>query len=144
MNRTLKTFVFWLVIVIAGALLWQTVRADNTPAIPEISYSRFLSEVEAGSVAKVSIFNREVTGDRHDGTRFRVIAPNSQEGMLETLRKANVEIWFRDSGGNWVAWLMNLAPLLLLCALWYVMIRQIRGRAAKAGDVRATGTVSGG
>jgi hypothetical protein len=47
--------------------------------------------------------------------------------MLELLQQKGAEIWFRDtSQGTWGTWIMNLAPLALLAALWFFMIRQMQ------------------
>jgi ATP-dependent Zn protease len=64
MEKTMKRVVFWLVIVISATLLWQVVRKGPTEqTTPEISYSEFLSEVEAGNVSKVTISRNEVLGN---------------------------------------------------------------------------------
>jgi cell division protease FtsH len=119
---------FWLVIVVSAFLLWQVVKSGpQQQKIPEISYSEFISQLEAGNVSKVVISKNQVTGTYRDNLSFRVIAPSSQEGMLQSLRQKNVEIWFRDNteaGG--ATWLLNLAPLVLLGALWFFMIRQMQ------------------
>jgi preprotein translocase subunit YajC len=48
--------------------------------------------------------------------------------MLELLHAKNVEIWFRDSSsGEWpMQMLGSWAPLILLAALWFYMIRQLQ------------------
>jgi len=52
--------------------------------------------------------------------------------MLQTLRQKNVEIWFRDTAsGDRASWLLNIAPLLLLAALWFFMMRQMKSREAQ-------------
>lgn len=131
MNSTIKTRVFWLVVAGSAFLLWQVVRGgQNGQKIPEISYSEFLSQVESGNVSKVTISKSQITGRyRNDSGLFRLTAPTSQEGMLQILRQKNVEIWFTDAAaGDWPTWLMNFAPLVLLAALWFFMIRQLRLR----------------
>jgi hypothetical protein len=37
-DKSVKTVVFWLVIVIAASLLWNIVKSGNQEGIPEISY----------------------------------------------------------------------------------------------------------
>ena len=136
MNATIKTLVFWLVIVLSAFLLWQVVKGDhNQQKTPEISYSEFLSQVEGGNVAKVTISKTQVYGEYHSGSSFRVTAPISQEGMLLALHQKNVEIWFRDdaNSGGWPTWLLNVAPLILLAALWFFMIRQVNAKQARTG-----------
>ena len=142
MNSTIKTVVFWLVIVLSAFLLWQVVKSDhNEQKTPEISYSEFLSQIDAGNVAQVTISKAHAYGKYRDGSSFRVTAPTSQEGMLQALHQKNVEIWFRDdaTSGGWPAWLLNLAPLILLAALWFFMIRQLHARQARTRKDEGTG-----
>jgi cell division protease FtsH len=121
--------VFWLVIVISAALLWQVVKSDGNESIREISYSQFLSEVSAAKVSKVTISGIRVVGESRDATFFRVVVPGNQQAMLEALQQQNTEIWFRDvSEGSWPTWLLNLAPLILLAALWFFMIRKLTSK----------------
>jgi cell division protease FtsH len=98
-------------------------------SVPEISYSEFLTQVESGNIIKVTISQNQINGRYRDNGLFRVSAPTSQEGMLQTLHQKNVEIWFTDKpGGGWPATLANFSPLLLLAALWLFMIRQMKSR----------------
>jgi len=138
MGGTAKTVLFWLVIVVSAYLLWQVVKANpanqNTP---EISYSRFLAQVAEGQVTKVTIAGSVVRGYDSKGGSFRVIAPQNQSAMLDALQQHGVDIWFRESPEQgWPTWLLNLAPLVLLAALWFFMIRQMQ---AKRNGLRATG-----
>lgn len=129
MDPTVKKVVFWLVIVVSALLMWQAVKAGpEQQKVPEISYSEFLSQVEAGSVDKVTISGNLVNGRYHDGRAFRVTGPSSQERMLTELREKNVGIWFKNDNTSRSVWLLNLAPLILLAALWFFMIRQMRQR----------------
>ncbi|MBZ5721669.1 MAG: ATP-dependent metallopeptidase FtsH/Yme1/Tma family protein [Acidobacteriia bacterium] len=130
MDQTVKTVVFWLVIVLSAFLLWQVVKANpDQPKTPEISYSAFLSQVDAGNVVKVTVSRNHIVGSYRDNSSFSVTAPTSQEGMLQALRQKNVEIWFKETAEQgWPSWLLNLAPLILLAALWFFMIRQMKQR----------------
>lgn len=134
MNVRIKAAVFWLVIMVSAFLLWQVVRGTpNHQMTPETSYSEFLSRVEAGHVTSVTISNNQVYGKSRDNSSFRVTAPTSQDGMLQTLRQNNVEVWFRASANEgWPSRLMNLAPLVLLAALWFFMIRQMKSRQGQS------------
>lgn len=131
MNKSLKTVIFWTVIVLSAFLLWQSVR-NNRPdqGVTEISYSAFLAKVTDGEVGRVVITGSDVRVQDGKGGTFRVVVPAAvQPTMIDRLTKTNVEIWFRDAAeGNWSSWIMNLAPLALLAALWFFMIRQMRIR----------------
>ena len=131
MNQTAKAAIFWLVILFAAIALWQVVKnSSNAQRTAEISYSQFLSEVDRGNVTRVNISNIQADGTYRDGGRFRVNLPTSQEQMLQSLRQANVEVWYVGSSSGSPTWLINLfAPLALLAALWFFMIRQMRTKA---------------
>jgi cell division protease FtsH len=130
MNSTVKAVVFWFVIVMSAFLLWQVVRSgSSSPKIREIGYSYFLSDVESGKVAEITLSKNHVDGKYQDGTLFSVTVPASQEGMLQTLRENNVNIFVRDEPSeNGPKYLLNLAPMILLVVLWFFMIRQLRQR----------------
>jgi cell division protease FtsH len=53
--------------------------------------------------------------------------------MYKMLRDKNVNITVKDvQSGSWPTWLLNLAPLILLGALWFIMIRQMQTGGNKA------------
>jgi cell division protease FtsH len=127
MISTIKKTLFWFVILVVAFLLWKVVQVSTGGRpVPDISYSEFLSQVEAGNVVRVSIMRSQIDGTYRDNRDFHVTAPSSQEGMLQTLRQKNVEIWIRDpDGGTW-ALVCSLLPLLVLVGLWISMLRQIK------------------
>ena len=142
-----KAVVFWLLIGVSSLLLWQVVKPGSSQqAVPEISYSQFMSDVDAGAVARVTISGNQVRAQYGtEGRTVRVVAPHSQEAMLAALRSRSVEIWFKDSdSSNGPAQLLGTwAPLILLAALWFFMIRQMQ-RSAKTRDQGVnTGTSEG-
>jgi len=127
----IKTIVFWLVIGLSALLLWQVVKSGSqSTALPEISYSQFMSDVEAGDVARVTISGDRARAEyRTPGKTVRVVVPQSQNAMLEALRSKGAEIWFKDSGNESSTSLQLLgtwAPLILLGLLWLYMMRQMR------------------
>ena len=130
-----KTALFWLVIGVSALLLWQVVKTGNTAqAVTEISYSDFSARVASGQVSKVTIAGSVVRGYDAKGGSFRVIVPSNQSAVLEALQQHGVEIWFRETTEQgWPSWILNLAPLVLLGALWFFMIRQMQRRRS-AGD----------
>ena len=133
MGRTVKTVVFWLVIGVSAMLLWRVIKSGKTEqALPEISYSQFMSQVEGGEVAKVTIAGSKIIGQTRTGRGFRVIGPTNQALFLDVLHAKGVEIWFREiSGDNLSLQLLGTwAPLILLAALWFFMIRQMQKRTS--------------
>ena len=88
MRRPIKLILFWAVVLIASVLLWQIMRNNSEEQkIPEVSYSEFLSRVEAGEVDGVWISKTLIHGRYRDGKSFRLNGPATQDAMLEILRK---------------------------------------------------------
>jgi cell division protease FtsH len=135
-NSTVKTVVFWLVIVLSGVLLWQVVKAGGAGAKQkEINFSEFMSQVDQGNVQDVTVTNQEVVGHYKNDktTSFHTTVPPGYNDMYKTLRDKGVNITVKDAqGGSWPTWLLNLAPLILLGALWFIMIRQMQTGGNKA------------
>ena len=134
MNSTVKTVVFWLVIVLSAFLLWQVVKAGaGGQKEQDVIFSRFLEDVDKGNVKEVTIIGQEVRGKMQDNSGFHTTAPANYPDMIKMLREKGVNITIRDvSNGSWPSWLLNLAPLILLAALWFFMIRQMQTGGNKA------------
>jgi len=133
-NSTVKTVVFWLVIVLSAFLLWQVVKQGGAgQKEKEINFSQFMSDVDQGVVKDVQIVGMEVRGTQNDGTKFHTTVPANYPDMIKTLRDKGVNISIRDvSNGSWPSWLLNLAPLIVLALLWFFMIRQMQTGGNKA------------
>ena len=134
MNSTVKTVVFWLVIVVSAFLLWQVVKAGSSgQKDAEVNFSKFMTDVDQGNVKEVTITGMEVRGKLADNSGFHTTAPANYPDMIKTLRDKGVNINIKDiSNGGWPSWLLNLAPLILLAALWFFMIRQMQTGGNKA------------
>ncbi|HKV81995.1 MAG TPA: ATP-dependent metallopeptidase FtsH/Yme1/Tma family protein [Candidatus Sulfotelmatobacter sp.] len=139
MNRTIRTILFWGIVAIAAVLLWQVVRSTPQDRMgSEISYSRFISEVQSGNVATVTINGMEIRGRYREGNgMFHLNGPSDPRIFLETLQSKNVEILFRDTQSNSLpmSLLATWAPLILLGGLWFYMIRVLQRRKPPPGGV---------
>jgi len=133
-NSTVKTIIFWVVILISAVALWQVVKTANSgQKVQEINFSRFMAEVDQGTVKEVTLTGMEVKGKLADGSLFHTTAPANYPEMIKKLQDKNVSITVQDVGNSSWGWLINLfAPLALLAALWYFMIRQMQTGGNKA------------
>ena len=135
MNSTVKTVVFWLVIVVSAFLLWTVVKQGSSgQKDSEVNFSQFMTSVDQGNVKEVTIIGMEVRGKlQNDNSLFHTTVPANYPDMIKTLREKGVAITVKDiSNGSWPSWLLNLAPLVLLAALWFFMIRQMQTGGNKA------------
>jgi cell division protease FtsH len=134
--KSAKTVVFWFLILVSAMLLWRLVRATpKDSAAPEISYSQFMSEAEAGQVASVSVTGSRIQGHYRDGKTFHLVGPSNAGVYVDVLRSKGVEVWFKESADQSLSLqlLGTWAPLILLGALWFFMIRQIQRRGSLPG-----------
>jgi len=135
-NSTVKTVIFWLVIVLSAFLLWQVMKAGNAGQKDKpVSFSQFLMDVDQGNVKEVTINGQEVRGTyRNDSSAFHTTAPSNYPDMIKTLRDKGVSMNIRDiTSGSWPLQLLGTwAPLILLAALWFFMIRQMQTGGNKA------------
>ncbi len=135
MNSTLKTVLFWLVIVVSAFLLWQVVRTGtSSQKEKEINFTQFLSDVDQGLVREVVVTAQDVKGKyKTDNSTFHTTVPPNYPDMYKTLRDKGVSVNVKDiTNGSWPSWILNLLPLVLLAALWFFMIRQMQTGGNKA------------
>src|ERR1700720_2195583 len=101
----------------------------------EVNFSKFLTDVDQGNVKEVTITGQEVRGHyRNDNSAFHTTAPSNYPDMIKTLRDKDVAMTVRDiTSGSWPLQLLGTwAPLILLAALWFFMIRQMQTGGNKA------------
>ncbi|MFZ3211232.1 MAG: ATP-dependent zinc metalloprotease FtsH [Terriglobales bacterium] len=134
MNSTVKTILFWLVIVLSCVLLWQVVKASGNGAKDKsINFSEFMSQVNQGNVSDATLMGTEVQGKyRNDKTGFHTTVPANYPDMIKQLQDKGVNITVKDPQSNWPSWLFQILPLVLFGALWFIMIRQMQTGGSKA------------
>ena len=135
MNSTVKTVIFWLVIVLSAFLLWQVVRTGSTGQKEKtLNFSDFQTSVDQGNVKDVVVTAQEVRGHFKDGSAFRTTAPANYSDMYKEFRDKGVNYEVKDvTNGSWPLQLLGTwAPLILLAALWFFMIRQMQTGGNKA------------
>ncbi len=135
MNSTVKTVLFWLLIGVSALLLWEVVKgARDGQKDKEKNFSEFMADVDQSRVHDVLVDGMQVKGKLTDGTSFHTIVPSNYPDMIKKLNEKNVLMTFRDanSGSLPLQLLGTWAPLLLLGALWFFMIRQMQTGGNKA------------
>ena len=137
MNSTVKTVLFWLLIVVSAALLWEVVKgARDGQKDKEVNAAQFMSDVDQNNVREFTVNGMEVRGKYRDGSAFHTDLPGNYftPEVLKGLREKGVVFTFRDinSGSLPLQLLGTWAPLILLAALWFFMIRQMQTGGNKA------------
>lgn len=137
MNSTVKTVLFWLLIGVSALLLWEVVKgARDGNKDKEVNVTQFMSDIDQNNIKEITVNGMEVRGKYKDGSAFHTTAPANYftPELLKNLQSKNVNITFRDvnSGSLPLQLLGTWAPLILLGALWFFMIRQMQTGGNKA------------
>jgi cell division protease FtsH len=134
MNSTVKSLLFWLVLVVVGMVIWN-VSTKLQQKETGIHFSQFLSWVNEGNVSQVKMSGQEITGVTKASVSFRTTAP--AQGMYEGLanqlidRGINVEVE-PQTVSPWASLLYTWAPFLLVIGFWVFFMRQMQSGGNKA------------
>jgi cell division protease FtsH len=136
-NSTVKTVLFWLLIGVSALLLWEVVKsARDGQKDKEVSATQFMGDVDQNNVREFTVNGMEVRGKYRDGSQFHTTLPGNYftPEVLKSLQAKGVQYTFRDvnSGSLPLQLLGTWAPLILLGALWFFMIRQMQTGGNKA------------
>ena len=133
-NDMAKNIVLWVIIAVVLMTVFNSFTAPKTSA-PQISYSKFLEQVESKNVQSVTIFkDGRIDGVMTSGSRFSTESPNDP-GLVGDLLRAGVEIRAKPPEQPSILWqiLINWFPLFILIGLWIFFMRQMQGGGAGRG-----------
>jgi cell division protease FtsH len=132
-TQILKAIAFWVLIVLCGVLLWKVVQTGGLGAkVPEITFSTFMQSVDRGEIYEVTISGTEVYGKYKTAFGgFRTTIPANYPELFDHLRDRGVTISIKENSTGWQNILLNLSPLILFAALWFVMVRGIQRSVRK-------------
>jgi cell division protease FtsH len=134
-NSTVKTVVFWVVIGLSALLLWTVIQQGRGgQKDKEINFSQFMNDVTQGNIHDVTLDGQQVHGKYREGSAFHTTVPVNYPDMYKTLNDKGVSVNIKDvNSGSWSLQLLGTwAPLILLGALWFFMIRQMQTGGNKA------------
>ena len=132
MNSTLRSLVFWMVLVVVVVLIWNVSTQFQSPD-DSMTFSDFLRQVDAGEVQSVELSGNEITGSVAGGNRFRTYAPPQYEGLVNRLVERDVAVTAREATTSpWATLLYSWAPILLIIGFWIFFMRQVQSGGNKA------------
>ena len=132
MNSTLKSLLFWMVLVVVGVLIWNFSTTFQTRDQPKL-FSEFVKDLDQGRVKSVTITGNEIAGELSSGTKFRTYAPAQYEGLGNKLVEKGVELSAeKETVSPWATLLYAWAPILLMIGFWIFFMRQMQSGGNKA------------
>ena len=133
MNSTVKTAVFWVVMLCTAILLWRVIQTGSAAGVELLTYSEFYQEVKAGNVRSVTIAGNQITGKLRGDEDLRTTIPSDYPGIIDVLQEAGVAIEVKESNTPaWLSFLINASPFILLFGFWIFMMRQMQAGGNKA------------
>lgn len=99
----------------------------------EMIFSEFMTKLDAGEMAEVTIKGTTISGQLKDGKKFKTYAIDYPD-LLKTMRAENVKITVKPEDQNPWYWslLLNWAPLIFLVFIWIFFMRQMQTGGNKA------------
>jgi cell division protease FtsH len=131
-NSTTRSLLFWMVLVVAVALIWS-VSSQFRPGETPVDFSEFIRWVETGVVDRVELSGNEIIGTASSGERFSTYAPPQYEGLANKLLERDVVVEAKAATASpWAVLLSTWAPLLLIVGFWVFFMRQMQSGGNKA------------
>jgi len=132
LNPLQKNIALWLVISLVFVMIYHLFNQPKS-AQTEIIYSDFLSNVDKGQVAEVTIQGENISGRLTSGTFFKTYAPKDA-GAIALLKEKGVRISAKpaDDSPWYMTLLVSWLPMLLLIGVWIFFMRQMQGGGGKA------------
>jgi cell division protease FtsH len=99
MNSNFQKLAIWVAILVLLAALFNLFN-NSTPSRRgnEITYSEFLTAVDAGNVSEATLAGNHIYGTMRDGgTAFSTYAPPQDPTLVERLQKKDVKFRARPS-----------------------------------------------
>ena len=141
-----RSLIFWLALFLLMFITWQFF-AGIDPDRPEINYSEFIREVDAGNVSEVTFIEREVEGKLIEAKAFassqsgksvdrfssRIPQAANTYELIEKLNAKNVKITDQKHGPDFISILIGIAPWIILILIWLFFLRQMQGGGGPRG-----------
>jgi cell division protease FtsH len=121
----------WVIIVMLSVGLFNLFQNPEKIKSAEnnISFSKFLTEVDSGRVVQVNIQGNNLSGVLSDGSSFNTYSPN-YPNLVERLSEKEVSIVatpLEDKMPSLLGILLSWFPMLLLIGVWVFFMRQMQG-----------------
>jgi cell division protease FtsH len=129
-----KNIALWIIIGLLLVALFQLFQGGSSRSPShELAFSEFMSDVETGKVADVTIQGQTLTGHYIDGKEFNTFTPDDPS-LVGTLRANKVQITATPAEGGvpFLSILLSWFPMLLLVGVWIFFMRQMQSGGGKA------------
>ena len=142
MSRSSK-ILLWSLLGVVVILVLSIVLFNSLTGPTSVSFTELVSKVELGDIESVTIDGYVYTAvDEDTGARFQAAGPRSGDPMQSSFDAAvqtaaakgkTVKISFTDpNAGSFMSYLVPLIGIVLVCVVFWLIIRQTQGGSSKA------------
>ena len=124
----MRNLAFWVVLMLLVLALFNLF-SGSTGGMQsrEISYSEFVTAVEAGDVRNVTLDGEQVRFRRADGSDYVTIRPEDAE-VTSLLMSKDIPVRAEpQQQSGFQTFLMSLLPILLLIGVWIYFMNRMQG-----------------
>src|ERR1051326_9574596 len=86
----MKTILFWVLILATAVLLYQVVQHTSTGREQVFPFSRFLEEIDRGTVKEVTIADSDIRGHLANGETFKTVMPMDYPELINRSEERRV------------------------------------------------------
>jgi cell division protease FtsH len=139
-NSAVRNILFWVLMILLAVVLWQMASKGGQSAHEDQpQYSEFVTRLDNGDVKQVTINlsqnSADLEGVYKDSTKFRnvTVANTAIPDITKVLQDKGVPYDYKEvSSGNWINFIVGVAPIILLVGFWIFMMRQMQAGGNKA------------
>jgi cell division protease FtsH len=139
-NSTVRTILFWLLMILLAVVLWRMASTGGQTAHEdEPNFTTLMGKVQGSGVKDVVIYlspnSAELQGEYREGGKFRgvTVANTAIPDITKSLQDHNVLYSYKEvKSADWLTFLINFGPLLLLVLFWVFMMKQMQAGGNKA------------
>ena len=125
----LRNFAIWAVIAIVLVGVYGLVKQGAAPggSLADKSYSQMLQLIDSGAVKHAILRQDTIEAWGSDNKHYRATTPYEQGDLQKHLEGQNVEFDVKHGSPGVASIILNLAPIVLLFAAMFFIMRQMQG-----------------
>ena len=139
MSKSSKILI-WCIVAVVLVLILSVVLTSTLTAPRSVDFTEFCQMIEDGEIDSVQISGYVYTGtDKETGSRYQAPGPRSGDPLQDMFNQAiasrsdAVSVSFTDpNAGSFMNYLIPLIGIILVCVVFWLLIRQTQGGGSKA------------
>ena len=139
MSKSSKILI-WCIVAVVLVLILSVVLTSTLTAPRSVDFTEFCQMIKDGEIDSVQISGYVYTGtDKETGSRYQAPGPRSGDPLQDMFNQAiasrgdAVSVSFTDpNAGSFMNYLIPLIGIILVCVVFWLLIRQTQGGGSKA------------